>query len=72
MLKLLEQIPDRNYENSLICFPVGMFKVKIQGFQPIYLVVLPNLAKDVSGRCYKFDLKVVNLQQKSPEVQAKV
>ena len=57
MLKLLEYIPDQNYENSLICFPVGMFEVKIEGFQPIHLVVLPNLAKDVSGRGYKFDLK---------------
>ena len=57
MLKLLEYIPDQNYENSLICFPVGMFEVKIEEFVPIHLVVLPNLAKDVSGRCYKFDLK---------------
>ena len=57
MLKLLEYIPDQNYENSLICFPVGMFEVKIEGFVPIHLVVLPNLAKDVTGRCYKFDLK---------------
>jgi hypothetical protein len=32
MLKLLEYIPDQNYENSLICFPVGMFEVKIEGF----------------------------------------
>jgi hypothetical protein len=57
MLKLLKNIPYQNYENSLICFPIGMFQVKMLGFVPIHLVVLPNLAKDVSGRCYKFDLK---------------
>ena len=57
MLKLLDRLQEYNNTTSLICFPIGMFQVKMLGFVPIHLVVLPNLAKDVSGRCYKFDLK---------------
>jgi hypothetical protein len=57
MLKLLDRLQEYNNTTSLICFPIGMYKVQLEGFDTIHLVVLPNLARNVSQKCFKFDLK---------------
>ena len=55
ILKDLEE--HKKQAPSLISEIVGIFKVNLNGFEPVNLVVMKNLAEKLRGKAMRFDIK---------------